>query len=325
MDDHLRVAVIGSQTRNPGTSRAYTVYRTSVNYNGLCYHRLIRFRHFFHFSKNLKLAPEAPPIDVKMPHKIWWSRKASMQPETIEARQVMLNEYIQQVCARPLTPRSRERLLKLLQLEDYAPKEEEDRVIDSRLGSRRSNTSFTEPASEIGGLYSIQSSIEEQESKEDLLALQSGKKERQPQDSLTDEKENATTEQIGLDTTVQRQNSDASSDPAKDSSPRVRAPSAPPLLSRQVTTRPFSMSLNSQNMKRVMFDPSLDSDRLFLKKEDRDSIGSALEYVSTPEHHYVGQIKQCIASIEEIVDSSRYFAAQMREKQEANRLTSVAK
>jgi hypothetical protein len=94
----LRVAVIGSQTCHADTPLAYTVYRTSVNYRGLCYQRLIRFRHFSCFSKKLRLAPGAPRITAKLPPKIWWSRKASMQPETVEARQVLVRPTMERGC-----------------------------------------------------------------------------------------------------------------------------------------------------------------------------------------------------------------------------------
>ncbi|KAF1774757.1 GAF domain-like [Phytophthora cactorum] len=216
---------------------------------------LIRFRYFSHFGKRLKLAPHAPRVSVKLPPKIWWSRKASLQPETVEARQVLLNEYMQQVCTRPLTPRSQERLMKLLQVGDYAPKEEEDRVINSRLSSRRPSTSF-------------RSQLE---------------KEKQPQDSLTDEEEPSPEEHNGLDITVQRQDSQASSNPAADEAEtRDRALSAPLSPVLQVTTRPVSMSLNSQNMKRVMFGSRGDADLLALKEGGRDSTGSASDFSQRP-------------------------------------------
>ncbi|KAG2982895.1 hypothetical protein JG687_00017548 [Phytophthora cactorum] len=317
MSGQLRVAVIGSQTRHPDTPLAYTVYRTSVNYEGLCYHRLIRFRYFSHFGKRLKLAPHAPRVSVKLPPKIWWSRKASLQPETVEARQVLLNEYMQQVCTRPLTPRSQERLMKLLQVGDYAPKEEEDRVINSRLSSRRPSTSFTEPTSEIVAKSSLHNAIVEEE---DVSVPASVEKEKQPQDSLTDEEEPSPEEHNGLDITVQRQDSQASSNPAADEAEtRDRALSAPLSPVLQVTTRPVSMSLNSQNMKRVMFGSRGDADLLALKEGGRDSTGSASDFSSTPERHYFGQITKCIAGIEDIMDSSRQLEDRIREKQSANR------
>ncbi|KAL4114089.1 hypothetical protein PRIC2_014769 [Phytophthora ramorum] len=149
MQGQLRVAVVGSQTCHADSPQAYTVYRTSVNLRGLCYHRLIRYRHFLAFAKRLKLAPDAPRISVKLPPKLWWSRKASLQPETVEQRQVLLNEFMQQVCTRQLTLRSEERLLKLLQVGDYAPEDEEDRVINSRLSIKQRSATPTEATFEI--------------------------------------------------------------------------------------------------------------------------------------------------------------------------------
>ncbi|KAF1777612.1 Phox homologous domain [Phytophthora cactorum] len=289
MSGQLRVAVIGSQTRHPDTPLAYTVYRTSVNYEGLCYHRLIRFRYFSHFGKRLKLAPHAPRVSVKLPPKIWWSRKASLQPETVEARQVLLNEYMQQ----PGTTHE------AVAGGDYAPKEEEDRVINSRLSSRRPSTSFMEPTSEIVAKSSLHNAIVEEE---DVSVPASVEKEKQPQDSLTDEEEPSPEEHNGLDITT-----------------RDRALSAPLSPVLQVTTRPVSMSLNSQNMKRVMFGSRGDADLLALKEGGRDSTGSASDFSSTPERHYFGQITKCIAGIEDIMDSSRQLEDRIREKQSANR------
>ena len=90
MAGKLRVDVIGSQTRHPDTPLAYTVYRTSVNYQGLCYQRLIRYRQFRYFAKHLKLGPNSARITAKFPPKIWWSRKGSLRPETVEVRQVLV-------------------------------------------------------------------------------------------------------------------------------------------------------------------------------------------------------------------------------------------
>ncbi|OWZ20480.1 hypothetical protein PHMEG_0005095 [Phytophthora megakarya] len=320
----MRVAVIGSQTCHADTPlaytvyrtsvnyqglcyMAYTVYRTSVNYQGLCYHRLIRFRHFAHFGKNLRLAAGASRISVKLPPKIWWSRKASLQPETVEARQVLLNEYMQQVCTRPLTPKSHERLEKLLQVGDYAPKEEEDRVINSRLSFRERNT---ETASEIVDRnHSIQTeTVEEVEAESE----HSVEKEKQQQDSLTDEEEPT---EYAENLSVHRQDSQASSNPAAD---EYESQSDRPLLAPvlQVTTRPVSMSLNSQHMKRVIL--GSDADLLALKEGGRDSTDSS-DFSSTPERHYFGQIKEAIASIEEIMDSSRKHAGRIRDLHTSSR------
>ncbi|KAF1795697.1 hypothetical protein GQ600_18679 [Phytophthora cactorum] len=203
--------------------------------------------------------------------------------------------------------------MKLLQVGDYAPKEEEDRVINSRLSSRRPSTSFMEPTSEIVAKSSLHNAIVEEE---DVSVPASVEKEKQPQDSLTDEEEPSPEEHNGLDITVQRQDSQASSNPAADEAEtRDRALSAPLSPVLQVTTRPVSMSLNSQNMKRVMFGSRGDADLLALKEGGRDSTGSASDFSSTPERHYFGQITKCIAGIEDIMDSSRQLEDRIREKQ----------
>ncbi|RMX64561.1 hypothetical protein DD238_005543 [Peronospora effusa] len=306
MTGQLRVSVIGSETRHPEKPPlTYTVYRTSVNYQGICYHRLIRFRHFWSFAKHLKLAPNAAPISVKLPPKIWWSRQVSLQSETVEARQVLLNEFMQQVSTRPLTPRSKERLLKLLQVGEFAPKEEEDRVINSRLSLKQQSVTLTEPMSEIldANHLSLQSDVSHQ------LPVNN---EKQPQDSLTDEKEECCTADQVQDVTnsllMRRQGSGASSNPTSDDTETqldrsMLAPLTPPL---QVQIRPVSISPTSQNVKRVISDSSKDADQLSLKEGDRDS--------TDPECRYSGQIKQCIASIEDIVDSSRKLEVHIREK-----------
>ncbi|KAG6610815.1 Phox homologous domain [Phytophthora cinnamomi] len=317
----LRVAVIGSQTCHAGTPLAYTVYRTSVNYRGLCYHRLIRFSHFVAFGKRLKLANGADPVTVKLPPKIWWSRKASLKPETVEARQVILNEFMQQVVSRPLTPRSEGKLTKLLQIGDYAPEEEEDRVINSRLSSKQHSATPTEP---MDRNPSIQTAVAEDEEEEEVASVQL------QHDSLTDtnqqeeEKELQQQLQNGVKAPscqFQREESEASTNPASDDvEPReeraLSAPLTPPL---QVSTRPMSVSLNAQNVKRVEFETGSSDAELFSTPKEgatgRDSVGSASDYASTPERLYFGQIKQCIASIEDLVDSSRQLELRIREKQ----------
>ncbi|KAE8892104.1 hypothetical protein PF005_g11878 [Phytophthora fragariae] len=314
----LRVAVIGSQTCHAGTPLAYTVYRTSANYRGLCYHRLIRFSRFLSFAKRLKLANGAEPITVKLPPKIWWSRKASLKAETVEARQVILNEFMQQVASRPLTPRTEERLMKLLQVGDYAPQEEEDRVINSRLSSKQHSATPTEPSSEIMGNPSIQTAAEDEDEEQSGTVANV----QVQHDSLTDgnqqveddgeELQLQPQQQNGAKVSFQRADSEASTNPASDDvEPRdersLSAPLTPPM---QVATRPMSMSLRPQNVKRENADSELASP---LKEGGgRDSIGS---YASTPERHFFSQIKNCNASIVDIVDSSRKLEVRIREKQ----------
>ncbi|KAH7462465.1 hypothetical protein KRP22_004886 [Phytophthora ramorum] len=312
MQGQLRVAVIGSQTCHADSPQAYTVYRTSVNLRGLCYHRLIRYRHFLAFAKRLKLAPDAPRISVKLPPKLWWSRKASLQPETVEQRQVLLNEFMQQVCTRQLTLRSEERLLKLLQVGDYAPEDEEDRVINSRLSIKQRSATPTEATSEI---------MERNASLQTAALDEEEEASNQVDDSSLTYEEHVKEQQDGA-CGFHREDSDASTNPASEdleirAERSLSAPLAPPL---QVTTRPVSMSLSSQYAKRVLFGE--ETDVLALKEGGRDSIGSASDYVSTPERHYFGLIKNCIFNIEGLLDSSvessRKLEVRIRDKQTAN-------
>ncbi|CEG47983.1 Phox homologous domain [Plasmopara halstedii] len=318
MAGQLRVAVIGSQTCHPDTPRAYTVYRTSVNYKGRCYHRLIRYRRFSHFDKFLKLAPDASRLSVKMPPKIWWSRKASLRQETVEARQVLLNEYMQQVCTRPLTSHSKERLMKLLQVGDYAPNEEKDRIVDSRISFRQRSTSHTEPTSElVGEISNLTAGAEEEENQ--LIISHPSDKIKRSQGSLTDEEEPAAEEHIGLDVSAHRPDPQSFINPAaEDAEQRDYALSAPSSPLKQMKARSLSKSLNSQNLKRVMFKSVADLDLLALKEGERNSTFSASDS-STPESRYLESIKKCIAGIEDMISSSRQLENNIREKQTANR------
>ncbi|CAH0473534.1 unnamed protein product [Peronospora belbahrii] len=317
MAGQLRVAVIGSETRHPDNPHlAYTVYRTSINYQGLCYHRLIRFRQFRSFAKRLKLASNATRILVKLPPKIWWSRKASLQPETVEARQVLLNEFMQQVSTCTLTPRSAEELLKLLQVGAFAPDEEEDRVINSRMSLKQQSAALTEPTSDIlDPNHSLQSEVSHQ---------QPANSQNQHQDSVTEEEEEpSTAEQVqnvpNCLLSARRQGNQASPNTGYDDTKTRggRSMSDPLPLVQQRRTCPVSTSLTSPNMKHVMFGSS--TDFLACKEGGRDSTGSSSDLASTPERHYFCQIKQCIASIENLVDSSRKFEAHICEKQTADR------
>ena len=221
---------------------------------------------------------------------------------------------MQQVSTRPLTPRSKEQLLKLLQVGEFAPKEEHDRVINSRLSLKQQSVMVTEPTSEIRD--ASHSSLESAPTDQLLVSHDT-----QPQDSFTDEDEACcTANQVPTVTNsllVRRQGSEASSNPASDDTETrtdhsVSAPLTPPL---QVQIRPVSMSLTLQNMKRVISDSSTDADQLSSKEGDRDSTDS----IPIPECRYSDQIKQCIASIEDIVDSSRKLEVHIREKHTANR------
>ncbi|GMF41849.1 unnamed protein product [Phytophthora fragariaefolia] len=256
------------------------------------------------FGKRLKLASGAAPITVKLPPKIWWSRKASLKPETVEARQVI------------------QRLLKLLQVGDYAPPEEEDRVISSKLSSKQHSATPTEPSSDIMDRNpSLPTAVADDEAEEENdkfatapLHCNSPRDENQREElQLQQQQEEEAEGEEQESDKLLRADSETSTNPASDDvEPREEraqsVPLAPPL---QVTTRPISVSLNSQNLKRVAFEAhSGDSDH-----SGRDSLGSVSDSASTPERLYFGQIKKCIASIEDIVDSSRQLELRIRDKQ----------
>lgn len=113
----IRVKVIGAQTAAPESAKPYTVYRSVVTYDGECFERLLRYSEFYAFSKKLKLR-NSSPMKAQFPSKTW-NRKALLQDELIEARQVMLNEYMKEVCATELTASSDKYLRKLLQIGEY--------------------------------------------------------------------------------------------------------------------------------------------------------------------------------------------------------------
>lgn len=113
-DDQLRISVIGAQTAAPETPTPYTVYRTVVTYGGECYERLLRYSEFRGFYKKLKTRGSAP-APSKFPARKW-SRKSSLEDELIEARQVMLNEFMKDVTRTELAPQSEQQLMKLLKI-----------------------------------------------------------------------------------------------------------------------------------------------------------------------------------------------------------------
>ncbi|RLN61761.1 hypothetical protein BBJ29_001371 [Phytophthora kernoviae] len=303
VNGQLRVAVIGSQTRHKDTpKKTYTVYRTAVNYRGLCYHRLIRYRHFMAFAKKVKLAPDEKPIRAKLPPKIWWSRKASLKEETVEARQVLLNEFMQQVCARRLTSKSEERLLKLLKIGDYADKEDQE-AAERRLSKQQSSV-LTECASDVLERNSTMqiSTVEEAAQEEDETV---GKKARCS--STDDESPRVNAEQL-------KPKSPQPEDPepatGMGETREGRALSVPLPSPLQLKARPFSMSFSQKTLKNSLLESNRDSDG------GRGSISS--DYPSTPERHFFGQIKVCLMSIDHILDSSRNIEGRVREKQKAN-------
>uniref|UniRef100_A0AAV1TWL3 PX domain-containing protein n=1 Tax=Peronospora matthiolae TaxID=2874970 RepID=A0AAV1TWL3_9STRA len=281
MTGKLRVAIIGSQTRYPDTPMAYTVYRTSVNYQGLCYHRLIRYRQFRYFAKHLKLSSDSAPISAKFPPKIWWSHKASVRPEIVEVRQILLNEFMQQVCTRSLTAQSKERLLKMLQVGKFAPQEEKDRVVDSRLGSEQQSVTVREHTSDeqdCNHFFSLR--------KEEVLNCgEEGQSEASRNDGIN----------TGRAMQVRNETEDF---PAQrlNYSPSVEMNTTPHCFV------PASLSLESQNTKCVMFGANGDADGLTCNDEDINLTSISSESVPSPERYYSDQIKQRMASIENIVD-----------------------
>ncbi|TYZ61839.1 hypothetical protein PybrP1_000951 [[Pythium] brassicae (nom. inval.)] len=114
----LRVAVIGAETHNDGVNKPYTVFRTVVNFRGQCYQRLIRYRQFNWFHKRLHLRNKADAKAIVFPSREW-TRNASLQEDVVEARQVLLNEYMDKVTTCELTPGCYDRLLRLLKVGDY--------------------------------------------------------------------------------------------------------------------------------------------------------------------------------------------------------------
>ncbi|KAF4318419.1 hypothetical protein JM18_002511 [Phytophthora kernoviae] len=303
VNGQLRVAVIGSQTRHKDTpKKTYTVYRTAVNYRGLCYHRLIRYRHFMAFAKKVKLAPDEKPIRAKLPPKIWWSRKASLKEETVEARQVLLNEFMQQVCARRLTSKSEERLLKLLKIGDYADKEDQE-AAERRLSKQQSSV-LTECASDVLERNSIMqiSTVEEAVQEEDETV---GKKARCS--STDDESPRVNAEQLKPKSPQPEDPEPATGMGETRESRALSVPLPSPL---QLRARPLSMSFSQKTLKNSLLESNRDSDG------GRGSTGS--DYPSTSERHFFGQIKGCLSSIDRILDSSRNIEGRVREKQEAN-------
>ncbi|KAF1325811.1 Phox homologous domain, partial [Globisporangium splendens] len=113
----MRVSVIGSQTENADSKSPYTMYRTAVNYRGQCYQRLLRYRQFRRFSKKLRVR-DPIPVKSAFPKK-QWTRKGSLRDDVVEARQVLLNEYMNEVVSKDLTDETEERLLKLLKVGKY--------------------------------------------------------------------------------------------------------------------------------------------------------------------------------------------------------------
>ncbi|GMF65571.1 unnamed protein product [Phytophthora lilii] len=228
---------------------------------------------------------------------------------------------MQQVCSRPLTSRSEQRLLKLLQLGDFAPKEEEDRVVNSRLSSKQQSATPTEPTSEImeRNTSILTAAGDEDEDGDEKVELQQMLPSDEQQNlQMPGEIQQEQEEKQQYSRQLRRDDSTTSTDPASDDMDNrgersLSAPLTPPL---QVSTRPFSMSLSTKNMKQVVFEAnSGETDLVSLKEGGRDSASSSSDFSSTPERHYFGQIKKCIASIEDLMDSSRKLEIRIREKQ----------
>ncbi|RLN44814.1 hypothetical protein BBJ28_00011583 [Nothophytophthora sp. Chile5] len=315
----LRVAVIGSQTQHADTPLAYTLYRTAVNYRGVCHHRLIRYRHFLAFAKKVK-----PPVRLKLPPKIWWSRKASLHPETVEARQVLLNEFMQQVCTKQLTPKSEERLMRLLHIGDYTSDDDVD--VEASRFAKQPSLAPTERASDVVELAArnVPTQIAEAEDADPTVEVAAAAmmEKTAHRASLDDELPRHPDDDEPQGVEPGHHDPEVSMEPAgieaeEESVTRSRALSAPLTPPLQVMTRPFSLSLSTQNLKRVMFEPKDEEGQPILKEEAPEPTGSS-EYASTPERRYFGEIKKHILSIEELLDSSRKLEMRILEKQVGN-------
>ncbi|DAZ93409.1 TPA: hypothetical protein N0F65_011729, partial [Lagenidium giganteum] len=152
MPGEVRVAVIGCETATDEARQSpYTIYRTVVTYRGECYQRTLRYRQFRGFYRQLRSscrnAVKAPFPAAK------WTRKASLSPEVVEERRVMLDEFMKSVCGKELPPAAFEQLLQLLQVgkfgdsRDSLTKVHEARktvdVVDDDI-SKRSNFTWKE-------------------------------------------------------------------------------------------------------------------------------------------------------------------------------------
>ncbi|GLE02368.1 hypothetical protein PINS_up011206 [Pythium insidiosum] len=115
MHNTLRVAVIGAETAAPETAHPYTVYRTVVTYGNECYERLLRYRDFHAFRHKLKLR-DGKAMETRFPKKTW---RRTLDEDVVEERQVLLNEFMREICRRQLTKSSLDALMKLLKIGKY--------------------------------------------------------------------------------------------------------------------------------------------------------------------------------------------------------------
>ncbi|KAJ0406274.1 hypothetical protein P43SY_007062 [Pythium insidiosum] len=111
----LRVAVIGTETAGPETAHPFTVYRTVVSYGNECYERLLRYRDFHAFRNKLKLR-DGKPMETRFPKKTW---RKTLDEDIVEERQVLLNEFMREICRRQLTKSSSDALMRLLKIGKY--------------------------------------------------------------------------------------------------------------------------------------------------------------------------------------------------------------
>ncbi|TMW60054.1 hypothetical protein Poli38472_000096 [Pythium oligandrum] len=114
MHGQLRVAVIGAQAAEAEGKKPYMVFRTAVTYRGECYERLIRYRVFRGFYKRVR-ARDSKRIKSPFPGRTLL-RGASFEDEVVETRQVLLNEFMREICNRELSPKSEEYLMKMLRI-----------------------------------------------------------------------------------------------------------------------------------------------------------------------------------------------------------------
>ncbi|KAL0587647.1 hypothetical protein ABG067_002666 [Albugo candida] len=90
------------------------VYRTIVTYQSHFYERLIRYRDFKSFHHRLYLR-NGKKLKTQFPRQGWWFWSKETK-DVIQARQVLLNEYMHEVCRSDLSDMTKKALVHLLSL-----------------------------------------------------------------------------------------------------------------------------------------------------------------------------------------------------------------
>nr|CCA22085.1 conserved hypothetical protein [Albugo laibachii Nc14] len=109
----VHVAVVGWE-RTQGR-RSFVVYRTIITYQSQFYERLIRYRDFRSFHHKVFLR-DGKKLSTKFPRQGWWFWSKETK-DVIQARQVLLNEYMHEVCRSDLSIMTKEALVHLLSLD----------------------------------------------------------------------------------------------------------------------------------------------------------------------------------------------------------------